>query len=124
MTSAIDMRILILPASLVLALFLAVGTSAAPMQGVLPGLSQYKTAESVILVQKKWPGTGKKKGKKRKKGKKGKKGQKGSSKKGKCARLAEKHGLPASECRKLKGEKKCLLLARKHGLPKQECKSL
>jgi hypothetical protein len=121
------MRILILPACIVFALFLTAGASASPVHEPLAGFSQYEEAESVILVQKKWPGTRKKKGGKGKKGKKGKKGQKGqqgSSKKGKCARLAEQHGLPASECRKLKGEKKCLLLAKKLGLPKQACRSL
>src|SRR5690606_8021518 len=114
-----------LPASIVLALLLTVGTSAAPVvQGSLVGFSQSEEAESFILVQKKWPGTRKKKGKKGGKGKKGRKAQAGGSRKGKCARLAEKHGLPVSECRKLKGEKKCRLLARKHGLPPQQCKSL
>ena len=125
---AIDMRILILPASIALALFLTAGTSAAPVtKNTLTAFGQPKEADSVTLVQKKWPGTRKKKGKKDGKGK-GKKGRKaqagGSSGKGKCPRLAEKHGLPASECRALKGEKKCQQLARKHGLSPQECKSL
>jgi hypothetical protein len=76
----------------------------------------------------KWPGTKRKKGERGRKDKEGKRRNRDreadGSDRGKCGRLAEKHGIPKSECRKMSGEKKCRRLAEKHGLPREACKSL
>jgi hypothetical protein len=88
-----------------------------------PDRQQFKGAGPQVIA-KGFPKRAKGERKRGKGGGENRRGAKSDGERGKCGRLAEKHGIPRSECRKMTGEKKCRRLAEKHGLSARECKSL